>query len=96
MQASVRKVSPPSGDEDPPSSGFGAASGGAPAPGEDLPYKVEVWNAAGEDVERVVAVTASATVGYAAYYAAATENFGRVVTLTFKGRVMSKWSHRAH
>jgi hypothetical protein len=42
-------------------------SGSAPAEREDLPYKVEIWNKSGAAVEQVVAVTANASIGYAAY-----------------------------
>jgi hypothetical protein len=45
----------------------------APAGGEDLPYKVEIWNKAGASVEQVVAITANASIGYATYYAATRE-----------------------
>lgn len=63
---------------------------------EDLPYKVEVWNAAGSAVEQVLAVTANATIGYAAYYAATREYGDRVVTLRHKNSVVSRWTPGKH
>ncbi len=37
---------------------------------EDLPYRVELWDEGRKAVEQVLAVTANAGIGYAAYYAA--------------------------
>jgi hypothetical protein len=48
---------------------------------DDLPYKVEVWNQADTAVEQVLAVTANASIGYAAYFAATREFLDRTVTL---------------
>jgi hypothetical protein len=64
--------------------------------GEDLPYKVEVWDAAGAFVEHIVAVSLSPTIGYAAYFAAAREFPGRVITLRHKATVISRWTGQAH
>lgn len=66
------------------------------AEGEDLPYKVEVWDEAGRFVEQVVAVSVSAAIGYAAYYAATREYPGRGITLRHKGRVVSRWTGATH
>lgn len=78
-------------------------NGGTPAPygefpveGDDLPYKVEVWDEGGAFVERVVAVSASPAIGYAAYYAAVREYPGRAITLRHKSSVISRWAGRAH
>ena len=83
---------------DPPDDGEGTASplGGFPAEGEDLPYKVEVWDEAGKYVEQVVAVSLSPAIGYAAYYAATREFPGRAITLRHKSSVLSRWAGRAH
>jgi hypothetical protein len=59
---------------------------------DDLPYLIEVWDAASEDIEAVVAMTLSASVGFAAYYAAAREHPGRTITLRHDGRIVSRWS----
>ena len=70
--------------------------GGFPLEHEDLPYKVEVWDAAAAFVEHVVAVSANPAIGFAAYYAAAREFPGRDVTLRYKGRILSRWTGRSH
>ena len=67
-----------------------------PLEGEDLPYKVEVWDEAGKFVEQVVAVSVSPAIGYDAYYAATREFPGRAITLRHKGAVLSRWTGRAH
>jgi hypothetical protein len=73
-----------------------ASRSGAPGEGEDLPYKVEVWDEGGAFVEQVVAVSISPSIGYAAYYAATREYPGRIITLRLKGREISRWSGLAH
>ena len=67
-----------------------------PADSDDLPYAVEVWDIAGEFVEQVVAVSAHPAIGYAAFYAAAREFFGRDITLRFKGRIISRFTGTSH
>ena len=67
-------------------------SGHARAEAEDLPYKVELWDAAKQAVEQVLAVTSSSSIGYAAYYAATKEFPDRYVTFRHKGGVMSRWN----
>lgn len=67
-----------------------------PADGDDLPYRVEVWDAAGEFVEQVVAVSLSPAIGYAAYYAATREYPDRSITLRHKAQVISRWVSRTH
>jgi hypothetical protein len=59
----------------------GAASGRGTADGEDLPYKVELWNETRVHVEQVLAVTVNGSIGYAAYYAATREHPDRYITL---------------
>lgn len=71
-------------------------SGGFPNTGEDLPYRVEVWDETGKFVEQVVAVSVSPAIGYAAYYAATREFPGRTITLRHKSSVLSRWAGRAH
>ena len=63
---------------------------------EDLPYKVELWNEAKESVEQVLAVTASGSIGYAAFYAATREFPQRYVTLRHKNRIVSRWNGPTH
>jgi hypothetical protein len=68
----------------------------APADREDLPYKVEIWNETGASVEQIVAVTANASIGYAAYYAATREYPDRHITLRHKNSVVARWSGPKH
>lgn len=67
-----------------------------PSQGDDLPYRVEVWDSTGEFVEHVVAVTLSPAIGYAAYYAARREYPDRSITLRHKTQVISRWTTRTH
>ena len=69
---------------------------GLPTPREDLPYRVELWDAAKQSVEQVLAVTASASIGYAAYYAATREHPDRYITLRHKGGIVSRWNGPDH
>jgi hypothetical protein len=76
--------------------------GGAPPHGshptqfEDLPYKVELWNEAKTRVEQVLAVTASGSIGYAAYHAAAKEFPDRYITLRHKDNIVNRWNGPTH
>jgi hypothetical protein len=74
----------------------GAPPRPSPADREDLPYKVEIWNEAGASVEQIVAVTANASIGYAAYYAATREYPDRHITLRHKSSVVARWSGPKH
>jgi hypothetical protein len=67
-----------------------------PAEREDLPYTVEIWNETGAAVEQVVAVTASASIGYAAYYAATREFPDRQITLRHKNSIVARWHGPKH
>ena len=73
-----------------------SASGEGPIEHEDLAYKVELWDAQGEAPEQVLAVTASASIGYAAYYAATKEFPDALITLRHKNSVLSKWGGKPH
>lgn len=95
MTSLAMKLSP----NDDPSDPLGSTPplfGRFPADSEDLPYKVEIWDAAAETVTQVVAVTASPAIGYAAFYAATREFPGREITLRHDGRVISRWAARTH
>jgi hypothetical protein len=61
-------------------------------PRDDLPYKVELWDAAKKSVEQVLAVTAHNSIGYAAYYAATREYPDRYVTLRHKNNIVNRWN----
>ena len=63
---------------------------------EDLPYRVELWDDARTAVEQVLAVTANAGIGYAAYYAATREYPERYITLRHKNAIVSRWNGPGH
>jgi hypothetical protein len=87
------------GPSDEPPGGFRERkplAGPPPAEGEDLAYKVELWDKAGGTIEQVLAVTSSASIGYAAYYAATREFPDAVITLRHKNSVMSRWGGQPH
>lgn len=79
-------------DSDPKSEG----SGPIPIRREDLPYKIEIWTETASAVEQVIAVTASASIGYAAYYAATREYPDRHITLRHKNSVVARWNGPKH
>jgi hypothetical protein len=79
-------------DSDPKSE----ASGRVPIGREDLPYKIEIWNETASAVEQVIAVTANASIGYAAYYAATREYPDRHITLRHKNSVVARWRGPKH
>jgi len=66
------------------------------AGGEDLPYKVEVWDEEKKVVEQKLAITANASIGYAAYYEATKEFPDRFVTLRHKNRTVARWNPPGH
>jgi hypothetical protein len=80
--------------------------GGGPGPGipfginpserEDLPYHVELWDESKKSVELVLAATASASIGYAAYFAATKEFPSRFVTLRHRSSIISRWNGPSH
>jgi hypothetical protein len=94
MSASISRLKP----SDDPEGGPGSPAWGRPQPyeHEDLSYKVEVWNAAKTAVEIVVAMTVSASIGYAAYYAATREFSDRYITLRHKNSIISRWNGPGH
>ncbi len=63
---------------------------------EDLPYKVELWDEPKQSVEQVLAVTASGSIGYAAFYAATREYPHRYITLRHKNNIVSRWNAAGH
>jgi hypothetical protein len=63
---------------------------------EDLPYKVELWDEGKQSVEQVLAVTASGSIGYAAFYAATREYPHRYITLRHKNNIVSRWNAAGH
>jgi hypothetical protein len=67
-----------------------------PAEREDLPFRVELWDEAKSAVEQVLAVTASGSIGYAAYYAAVRDFPLRYITLRHKSSIVSRWNGPNH
>jgi hypothetical protein len=80
------------GDDGRGKSPFGAA----PMEREDLAYQIELWDETGNIIEQVVAMTASASIGYAAYYAATREYPQRCITLKHKNSTLSRWNGTSH
>jgi hypothetical protein len=64
--------------------------------GDDLPYKVEVWDAQSRSVEQTLAITANGSIGYAAYYEATKEFPTRYITLRHKNRIVARWNPPGH
>lgn len=78
-----------------------AAAGSHYAPpnsgiGDDLPYRVELWNAGKTEIELLLAVTASGSIGYAAYHAATREYPERYVVLRHHDGILARWNGPAH
>jgi hypothetical protein len=69
-----------------------AGAGSNPIEGEELPYKVELWNPDRTSVETILAVTANGSIGFAAYYAATRDYTDRYVTLRHKNKILSRWN----
>ena len=88
------RLAPAGGRDD---AGSGDPSlGPGPSEREDLPYRVELWDEAHASVEAVLAVTASGSIGYAAYYAATREYPHRYITLRHMTSMLSRWDGRGH
>src|SRR5262249_21218588 len=88
-------MAPPGSDDasdDPVFGGPGARH--RTAPGDDLPYKVELWSEDHSAVELVLAVTTSSSIGYAAYYAATREYPDRYLALRHRTPGLSRWDAR--
>ena len=73
-----------------------ASPGPDPVEREDLPYKVELWDPTKTSVEQVLAMTASGSIGYAAFYGATREFPSRYITLRHKNRIVSRWNGPQH
>jgi hypothetical protein len=63
---------------------------------EDLPYKVELWDETKQSVEQVLAMTASGSIGFAAYYAAAREYPQRYVALRHNNSIIARSNAPRH
>lgn len=62
----------------------------------DLPYRVELWDQAKANVELVLAMTVSGSIGYAAYHAATVEFPDRYIVLRHNDAVLSRWNAPTH
>jgi len=84
--------------DQPPSGGArpGMPFGIVPSEREDLPYRVELWTESKNEVEVVLAVTASGSIGFAAYFAATREYPDRYIALRHKGSFVSRWNGPPH
>ncbi len=83
--------------ETPPSGGRGASPDRPDsAKDEELAYRVELWDRGRALVERVLAVTSSSSIGFAAFHAAAREYPDRYITLRHRGSTLSQWNSPAH
>jgi hypothetical protein len=76
--------------------GKASSSSSGPQEHEDLPYRVELWNPERTAVEQVLAITANASIGYSAFYAAARDYFDRYITLRHKASIISRWNGPPH
>jgi hypothetical protein len=63
---------------------------------EDLPYKVELWDAGKAAVEQLLAVSRNGSIGYAAFYEATRQFPNRYITLRHNGRVVSRFNGPTH
>src|ERR1051325_4102606 len=63
---------------------------------EDLPYVVELWGEDKSGIEQVLAITASGSIGYAAYFAATKEFPRRYITLRRRDHIVSRWNGPAN
>ena len=58
---------------------------------DELPYAVEIWDQGKVTVERVLAVTTSRAIAFAAYFAAARDHPDRYITVRHKGQMLARW-----
>src|ERR1700693_5660970 len=81
------------GPVDDPTDGSPGPRPSNPDPGsdDDLPYRIELWNSGKTAVEAILAVTASGTIGFAAYHAATREFPDRYIVLRHHASVLSRW-----
>ena len=96
VHAGVKLFRPADDPDDWDSSSARTSRRPEPAEREDLPYKVEIWDAAKASVEQVLAVTSSASIGYAAFYAATREFPSRYLTLRHRKSIISRWNGPPH
>jgi hypothetical protein len=94
MHATALRLAP---SQPPPAGGRGASSDQPDsARDEELSYRVDLWDRDRTLVERVLAVTSSSSIGFAAFHAAAREYPDRYITLRHRGSMISQWNSPAH
>jgi hypothetical protein len=86
----------PAGRSRPPAPKPSNPASSGPRENEDLPYTVELWNEGRTAVEQVLAITANASIGYSAFYAAARDHFERYITLRHKNTIVNRWNGPSH
>lgn len=93
MHAAVLRLA----TSEPPASGGWGASFDRPdsAKNEELAYRIELWDRGCALVERVLAVTSSSSIGFAAFHAAAREYPDRYITLRYRGSTLNRWNSPA-
>jgi hypothetical protein len=64
----------------------------APAALDELPFTIELWDNARQNVEMVLAIAAHGTIAYAAFYSAARQYPHRYITLRHNDKILSRWS----
>jgi hypothetical protein len=67
-------------------------SQGSPAARDELPFTIELWDEARQNVETVLAIAAHGTIAYAAFYSAARQYPHRYLTLRHNNKILSRWS----
>jgi hypothetical protein len=93
MTGVLHRLAPPGDDEGDTNQASGPSQS---AQREELPYRVELWDANKATVEQVLAVTRNGSIGYAAYYEATRQFPNRYITLRHKGRVLSRFNGPTH
>lgn len=88
LSGRLRRLAPPPSDRD---DDVPKSSSSRP-----ILVKIEIWNEAGAAVEQIVAVTANASIGYAAYYAATREFPDPRITLRQRIAWSPAWSGPKH
>jgi len=71
-------------------------SGASRSDADDLPYRVELWDIDKKAVEQILALTASGSIGYAAYHAATIEYHDRYVVLRHRDTILSRCNGPSH
>jgi hypothetical protein len=77
-------------DSDQPRHGVSPLTGPAPAQDGELLYRIELWDAARQSVERVLARAVNASLAHAIFMAAQSEHPGRRITLRHGNRLLAE------